>query len=165
MTPALYLSDTAVADPWLEDGEVDGYSFVALRTYDDLNAEAAAMKNCVRNFASRLACNDERLWSVRKNGERVATLSLAGGIGPLPYITELSLAENKDAPLDMWLAARRWMQAQDASVGADPSRLEFRQAQFNAQVWRRLWRPYWLAKRCVPDWLPLRPNETKFYDL
>jgi hypothetical protein len=21
-----------------------------------------------------------------------------------------------------------------------------------------LWRPYWLAKRHIPDWLPLRPS-------
>jgi hypothetical protein len=25
-------------------------------------------------------------------------------------------------------------------------------------TWRSLWRPYWLAKRRIPEWLPIAPS-------
>jgi hypothetical protein len=25
-------------------------------------------------------------------------------------------------------------------------------------TWLSLWRPYWLAKRCLPEWLPIAPS-------
>ncbi|MEA2928746.1 MAG: hypothetical protein QOG38_1174, partial [Hyphomicrobiales bacterium] len=28
----------------------------------------------------------------------------------------------------------------------------------DAAAWRSLWRPYWLAKRRLPRWLPLAPS-------
>jgi hypothetical protein len=31
-------------------------------------------------------------------------------------------------------------------------------APLDAQVWRALWRPYWLAKRRIPAWLTLAPS-------
>jgi hypothetical protein len=26
------------------------------------------------------------------------------------------------------------------------------------ETWVSLWRPYWLAKRRIPDWLPIAPS-------
>lgn len=164
MALALYLGERGVEDTWLEGGDRGGYTFVALRSRSDLLAEADAMKNCVRNYGASLAGNDTRLWSVRKGGERVATLSLGAGIGPLPYITELSCAHNKEAPLEMWLAARQWLHAQDTGF-SDAGRLAYKDTSFDPRVWRTLWRPYWLAKRRVPIWLPMQPDPVAFYDL
>jgi hypothetical protein len=161
---SLYLGDGAIEDAWLSECEVDGFSFVPLRTCADVVAEAVIMRNCVRGYGSSLAGNDLRLWSMRKGGERVATLALSGGIGPLPYISELSLAENKEAPLAFWLAARRWLHAHEAGF-CDGKRLQYKDAAFDAPTWRALWRPYWLAKRRLPHWLPLCPSPTVFFDL
>jgi hypothetical protein len=27
----------------------------------------------------------------------------------------------------------------------------------DAAAWRSLWRPYWLDKRRIPEWLPMKP--------
>jgi hypothetical protein len=65
--------------------------------------------------------------------------------------------------VEVWRAARRWLHAQDANaVGA---RMDFKDRNFGAPTWRAFWRPYWLAKRAIPSWLPLAPNEATFLEL
>jgi hypothetical protein len=159
----LYLAG-GVSDMWLEEGVVDGYAFVALRTAAEIDAEAEAMKHCIRTYGASIAGNDTRLWGVRRDGERVATLSVAGGQGPWPYITEISGRENKAVANDVWFAARRWLHNQDG-LPVDAARLAYKDATFDAAAWRAFWRTYWIAKRRIPAWLPLRPSENAFYDL
>lgn len=162
----LYLGAGNVDDVWLEAGRVDGYEFHPLRTVAEIEAEAAAMANCVSGYGSSIAGNDYRLWSVRKDGARIATMSLNAGYpdGPLPCICELSGKNNTVAPLEVWRAARRWLFEQDARP-FDAARLRYKEAKFDAAAWRETWRLYWIAKRRIPDWLPLAPSETCFFDL
>lgn len=162
----LYLGASRIEDVWLSPGVVDGYTFSPLGSASQIEAEAVAMSNCVRSYGSSIAGNDCRLWSVRKDGERIATLSLrAGGPeGPLPYINELAGEKNRAAPIDVWRAARRWVVAQDMHLD-DLDRLKHKDAKLNVVAWRHMWRGYWIAKRRIPDWLPLMPNENSFYQL
>lgn len=160
----LYLGEGEIADTWLKDDEVDGYAFIALRTRGDVLAEAEAMSHCVAGYGQDLADNYTRLWSVRRNGERVATLALDTGMGPLPQIRELSGPSNAAAPLDMWIAARRWLYQQDGP-DADVERFQTKLAAPDDAAWRRLWRPYWLAKRRIPPWMPLNPASSTLYNL
>ena len=158
-----FLGEDGIADPWLEDGMADGYAFIALRTAHDVDAESAAMKHCVRVYGPSIANNTYRAFSVRKHGERVATLALRAP-RPLPEIVEISGHMNERAPIDVWLAARRWLYAQ-AAAPLDTKRFSYRRAEYAAARWRRVWRPYWLAKRRIPAWLPLAPNERQFVRL
>lgn len=161
----LYLGERGVTDTWLEPGEADGYTFTPLTSACDVADEALAMKNCVRTYASSLSGNDSRLWSVRKDGARVATLALVPGfLSPLTHIHELSLEGNKPAPVELWLAASRWLHAQD-SPNANIARFAYKAATFDAAIWRALWRPYWLAKQRIPTWLPLKPCTEAFHAL
>lgn len=159
----LYVGASSIEDVWLEPGVVDGYAFSPLLTASDIEAEAIAMTNCVRGYGSSIAGNDYRLWSVRKNGERIATLCLRAGYpdGPLPCIYELAGAKNAPASVDVWRAARRWVVEQDHS--GDVDRLKYKDAKFNVAAWRHCWRRYWLTKRRIPDCLPLTPNENCFF--
>ena len=61
-----------------------------------------------------------------------------------------------------WYAARDWLHLSDASRFA-PERFKWRVPSVDDAAWRALWRPYWLAKRRVPGWLPLRASETALY--
>ncbi|MEZ5959182.1 MAG: hypothetical protein R3C30_01975 [Hyphomonadaceae bacterium] len=158
----LYLGDGHLADTWLEDGTVDGYSFAALRSQTDVRAEADAMKHCVARYGADLADNYVRLWSVRRDGERVATLSLEALNGPLPQIRELSGPMNAAVPIEMWIATRRWLMSQD-KPDLDVTRFQTKIAQADPRVWRRMWRPYWVAKGRIPSWLPLKPDTTSLY--
>lgn len=154
---------TGVFDPWLEDGAAGGFTFHALVTQGQLSEEAAAMTHCVATYADRLSDNTTRVFSVRKDGARVATLSLRS-TGPLPCIQELAGVANAPAPHEVWLAARAWMHAQDARVISD-TRFAFADRTVDAATWRQLWRPYWLAKRRIPAWLPVTPNRWVLDDI
>ncbi|MEZ5957795.1 MAG: PcfJ domain-containing protein [Hyphomonadaceae bacterium] len=160
----LYLGDGILADTWLEDGEVGGYRFVALRTTAEIQAEGRAMKHCVAGYGHDLADNHTRVWSVRRGGERVATLSVNAGPGSLPQIRELAGPLNAPVSTEMHLAARRWLHSQD-STETDPARFTTTVTKLNPVVWRRLWRPYWMAKKRIPSWLPLTPGVSALYDL
>lgn len=152
---SLCLSPDAVIDPWLEDGVIDGYAFIGLHTVEAIRAEGEAMKHCVGTYGVSLASNDVRVWSIRRDGERVATLSVSG-YGALPTIREIAGVANARAPIEIWIAARRWLHAQDRP-DTDMKRFEYRGGGFNTEAWRTQWRPYWLAKRRIPAWLPLLP--------
>ncbi|MBO0764269.1 MAG: hypothetical protein J2P50_06750 [Hyphomicrobiaceae bacterium] len=154
----LDLGDAPIADVWLRPCRVAGYDFVPLSSAMEILEEAAAMKNCVPKYGCALAHNRLRLWSVRKDGVRVATLEVARPFGePLPNVVELRAARNRAAGVEVWWAARQWLNAHDLPrigmeqrpKGAVP---------FDHATWIALWRPYWLAKGRIPHWLPLSPS-------
>ena len=145
-----------IDDMWLQPARVDGFEFVPLRTPEDIAAEASAMQNCLRSYGYSIANNEARLWSVRCAGERAATLEIGiGHTGPLPSVIQLVMAQNKPAPREMWIAARRWLNAHD--LNALPVVATSHQYAPAGAAWRTQWRPYWLAKRRIPSWLPMAP--------
>lgn len=152
----LALGDESV-DPWLETGAVDGFDFVALADREALEAEGQAMRNCVRTYACYVARDYERLFSVRREGRRVATLSVRFiDEAPFPQIDELKGPENAAAPPEVWFAARRWISVQS------PPRPEAKPWSVpidDRARWSALWTPWWLARRSLPLELPLRPND------
>jgi hypothetical protein len=77
-------------------------------------------------------------------------------------IAELSGDNNQIVPTEIWLATRRWLHAQD-KPSAEPKRLRYKPARQNGVRYRALFRPYWIAKRTIPDWLPLSPKTTGGY--
>ena len=120
--------------------------------------EAKAMRNCVNTYGYNLAHNRSRLWSVRRGDERVATLRLARRfLDPMPLIVELKGAGNTDVPRDLWWAARQWLHRHDLSR-VDLSERNWGTAPLDRATWMSLWRPYWLAKRRIPEWLPIAPS-------
>lgn len=154
----LNLGPEPIADMWLEPGRVAGYDFLPLRSAHAIAEEAVAMKNCLRSYGNNLAHNRSRLWSVRREGERVATLKVACDFrDPLPMIVELNGAANADVPRELWWAARRWLNMHDLSR-IDTGRRKWGTAPLDRSIWRSLWRPYWLARRRIPEWLPIAPS-------
>ncbi len=165
LTLPLYLGAGAIADMWLAEGACDGYAIRPLATADAIAAEAAAMRHCVGSYGDFIASNETRVWSVTKDGARVATLSIGQRSGePFPSITELAGAGNAPVSKAAWRAVRRWLHAQD-SLEVDSARVITIPDRFDQATWRALWRPYWIAQRSVPDWLPLCARTDAFYAL
>ncbi len=153
----LNLGHQPIGDMWLQPGRVGDYDFLPLRSIAAITEEAAAMSNCVRTYGDNLAHNDSRLWSVRRDGERIATLCIAARSEPLLNIVELKGPRNAAAPTDVWWAARRWLHMHDLpqiKIG----RRDWNTAPLDRTTWIALWRPYWLAKRRIPNWLPIVPS-------
>jgi hypothetical protein len=152
------LGDKAIADAWLQPAIVDGYEFVPLRTVAELTEEGRVMRNCVQTYGYKLTHNCSRLWSIRKDGHRIATLELARfGGDPLLAVSALRSPANGDAPVAVAWAVRRWLYMQDLAHG-NANATEWDDASFNRAAWIALWKPYWLAKRRFPQWLPLAPS-------
>ena len=147
-----------IVDVWLQPARVAGYDFLPLMSVSEITEEAAAMKNCLRRYGRGLAHNRLRLWSVRKDGQRVATLSVEIGYrDPLLSIVELEAAGNAKAPLEVWWAARQWLHMHDLPR-VDTKCHDWGSVPLDRANWISLWRPYWLAKRRIPEWLPLAPS-------
>ncbi len=155
----LNLAGRKIVNHWLRPAIVDGYAFVPLATEADIRDEARVMRNCLRTYSFDVACNYVRLWSIRRDGHRVASASV-GRIRSQPVlsIAELKAAGNRQAPVEVWLAAQRWL----VECGPSPEALAAiraeKPAQLSSPAWRALWRPYWIAKGRIPDWLPLSPS-------
>jgi len=159
------LGEAPIADTWLSPGFVDNYEFVPLRCADDMVAEAAAMQNCVETYGDYVAHNCSRLWSVRTDGRRVATLRLGQYAGdPLIMIRELKAERNRKVPVEMWWAARQWLHRHDLP-SIDMRRQPWGKAPFDDAAWRSLWKPYWMAKQCIPTWLPLKASRDVLWRL
>jgi hypothetical protein len=153
----LSLAGQPVVDLWLRPGPFEGYDFVPLDSVESLTEEAVAMENCVRKYAHNIAANWCRLWSIRKDGQRIADLEIRRSTGrPLIYMDELLAARNQDAPIEIWWLATRWLHQHDLmSIRPEDPRGYWLP---DGAAWRKLWRPYWLAKRQFPGWLPLGPS-------
>jgi hypothetical protein len=165
LTLELSLGGEQLADVWLSPGSLDGYDFVPLDSAERIVEEAAAMENCIRTYGRDLAENSCRLWSIRKDGQRIANLEIVRYDGrPLAYIGDLKAARNENAPIEIWWLATRWLHQHDL-LSVRPEPRPRAAAGPDTAAWRRLWRPYWLARRRIPSWLPLGPSWDAFYAL
>lgn len=147
-----------ILDMWIQPGTFGGLTFVPLDSYEAIQEEAAAMRHCLMGYLKNFARQQCRAWSVRRDGERVATVEVRlPSDGHVPYVAQLKAKNNDAASLDVWEAARAWLTAQDIAhlKPRSPARV-FRQLE--RKDWIALWRPYWLGKRRFPKWLPLRPS-------
>ena len=75
--------------------EHGGLSFVALQTGKAVHAEGAAMHHCLASYWQNVAEGKSRIYSIRENGSRVATLELTSW-----------LTQDKK-PNDTWTASAR----------------------------------------------------------
>lgn len=155
----LSLGSQPIADMWLQPGSVAGYDFIPLTSTADIAEEAEAMHNCLRTYGNALAHNRARLWSIRRAGQRVATLNVASGQhhDPLPNIVEIRGIRNAKVPPDVSWAARQWLHMHDLPR-IDVERRIWGKVSLDRATWRAIWRPYWLAKRRIPEWLPIAPS-------
>ena len=166
-TASLHVSVGGIplTDMWCQPSTVDGYDFVALTTANDIAEEAIAMRNCLRAYGESILYNRSRIWSVRKDGTRIACLSLGQSHGDeLTAITQLQARNNGEVPRDVALAARKWFNTHDLSV-INPDRRSWNAVPPDRQTWTDLWRPYWIAKGRLPDWLPLSPSRAALNSL
>lgn len=159
----LYLGNRVLSDTWHAPGCIDGYDFLPLRTADEIEDEARAMQNCLRTYGDSIAQGGSRIWTIRKDGARVATMEIARR-GPVATIRQIRRARNAMPEPEVWIAAHRWLHAQDLHI-FDGGPLDWGAVRSDRQVWQELWKPYWVAKKRIPEWLPLVPSRGILFDL
>lgn len=149
----LQIRPGTISDSWLAAGEANGFSLEPLVDYTQILAEAQAMHNCADQYADRLARERCRLFSMRRRGQRVATVEV--GAHPrepgMLTITQLKARHNMPASSEVWQAAYSWLAAQK-DLRRMPA-LVLQERPLNAEVWESLMLPYRLARRGAP-WMP-----------
>jgi hypothetical protein len=150
----LWLDERRI-DGWLAPGNVGDYAFAPLASAADVIEEGERMRHCVRTYGETLLENSCRLWRVSRAGQTVATVEI-GALGRFLTVTQAKARENRLVAPEVERAIHEWLRAQPLTEAPprDSGRHELRRA-----VWLKLWRPYWLAKRAFPDFLPLAPSE------
>jgi PcfJ-like protein len=128
---------------WFKTRKVCGYRIMPLLTADELREEGDRMNNCVATYLPKVASGVSLIYSIRRGGQRVATMEIAPGQAA-PVIVQLLAAGNTKAGDDVWRAANGWLSKQGefpmvardaiAQVPVIPSR------------WEAIWRPYLEAK-------------------
>jgi PcfJ-like protein len=105
---------TGIETPWLADGVVAGFTFVALRTIEDFIGESAALDNCLDQYADQLNAGQSAIFSIRKGERRVACveIGLHGEEVTMPTIVQLRAARNRRAPPEIWQATFAWLGGQ-----------------------------------------------------
>lgn len=160
----LQLPRGALADGWLQPSHAQGYTFEPLLNFEDILAEAHAMQNCADQYAERLIREKCRLFSVRRNGVRIATLE----IGPHPRetgvlaVNQLKARHNMAATSDVWQAAYAWMAGQPG-LKRIPA-LAILERGWDQAAWRSLLQPYRQAFNGAP-WLDDDANHLMFAGL
>ena len=150
MRLVLQLPPGAVVDPWLKPGAALGYTFEPLMSHPDILTEAQAMQNCADQYGERIVRDKCRLFSVKRNGTRAATLE----IGPhqreagVLAINQLKARHNMAASTEVWQAAYTWMAGQPA-LKRLPA-LGSSDRAFDQIAWRSLLAPYRDTKAGAP---------------
>ncbi len=138
----LQLPDGVLSDSWLKPGAALGYTFEPLLDQKSILNEAHFMQNCADQYAERIVREKCRLFSVRRNGARVATLE----VGPhsretgVLAINQLKARHNMAANAEVWQAAYAWMSSQQALKRMPP--LAMTERHWDQAAWRDLLKPY-----------------------
>lgn len=146
----LQLPPSVILDPWLKPGTALGYTFDPLLNHPDILTEAHAMQNCADQYGERIVRDKCRLFSVKRNGTRVATLE----IGPhqretgVLSINQLKARHNMAASTEVWQAAYTWMASQQALKRLPV--LGNIERTFDQEAWQMLLGPYRDAKGGAP---------------
>lgn len=155
------LPEGVITDPWLKAGTCNGYTFEPLLDHAAILSEAQSMQNCADQYAERLVRDRCRLFSVRKNSVRVATLE----IGPhqreagVLCVNQLKSRHNMPASTEIWQAAYAWMATQQTLKrlpGLAPA-----ERFFDHGAWSALLAPYREAKNGA-HWFDEDPSHLMF---
>lgn len=160
----LQMAPGVVTDPWLTPGGALGYTFEPLMDHMAILSEAHAMQNCADQYGERIVRDKCRLFSVKRNGARVATLE----VGPhtretgVLAINQLKARHNMAATTEVWQAAYTWMAGQPILKRlpslANPDRI------FDQSAWQKLMQPY-RADRSGAPWFDDHASHLMFAGL
>jgi hypothetical protein len=103
----------AFPPPWYPPAKMGNYEITPIDNSAALYREGAAMHHCVGTYTDEVQSGSPHIYGVRRDGQRVATLSLARD----PTSTKARLVQlrgpcNAQPPQAVTLAVQRWLRAQ-----------------------------------------------------
>lgn len=127
---------------WTETRQEGGHAFAPLLTALDLEREGKAMQNCAAVYKDEIALGRRRLYSVRRRGQRVATLEVRPrpGVEGALVLGQIRGPRNAMASAALRKTAGRWLEG----VLREPDAA----ARFGVEhqravaIWRGVFEPY-----------------------
>jgi hypothetical protein len=100
----------AFPPPWIPAGTVNGLDIAPIDNSADLYREGAAMHHCVGAHSWRVMDGGNYVYSIRRDGERVATAALARKEGR-PVLEQIRGPCNVEVSGDIKATLRRWLRS------------------------------------------------------
>lgn len=120
---------------------VGDFEIVPLLTASALVEEGIAMMHCVGTYVNHVAHGECRIYSLRRQGQRVATMEVRIGVSSgLPRVTQLKGLQNAAQPREVWEIATAWIMQR---LRNSDSAAAFRAGPHSEAAFRKLvWEPY-----------------------
>jgi PcfJ-like protein len=103
--------DMTFPAPWYPAAKVGDYDILPIEDSASLYREGATMRHCVGTYADSVRNGGLQIYSVRRDEERLATVSLAR-CDRSAQLSELRGPCNAQPPKEITTAVRRWLKAQ-----------------------------------------------------
>jgi hypothetical protein len=111
--------DAIFPAPWCPPAKLGDYEILPIEDAATLYREGTAMHHCIGTYSRRVLAGELCIYSVRRNGERAATLALLKHDGSV-YLEQIRGACNSEPPMAIITMVRRWLQTQPP-LPAQPS--------------------------------------------
>jgi hypothetical protein len=103
--------NSAFPRPWYPAARLGDYEILPIEDAASLYQEGTAMHHCVGTYGDKVQRGNLYVYSIRRNGERVATLALGRHEGQA-YLEQIRGPCNMGPPESIVAAVRRWLHAQ-----------------------------------------------------
>lgn len=132
--------------------EVDDYLYRRIETFDGFLGVGERMSNCLTTYAGCVSDRDQ-VWTVSRHGKLIAALEmqLASNGDGVPKLQQLLAHNNEEPPAAVVAATYRFLLQWPISPRQTP--LTGNVPPTDNEAYRRLFKPYWLARGRAP-WMP-----------
>ena len=110
--------NSAFPPPWYPAARLGDYQILPIEDAASLYREGTVMHHCVGTSGDRVQRGHLYIYSIRRNGERVATLALGRHDGQT-WVEEIRGPCNTDLPKVTVAAVVRWLHTQRKLLGAN----------------------------------------------
>jgi hypothetical protein len=104
--------DLVFPPPWLPPAQRGGLAIVPLISTTELYQEGQTLHHCVRSFAGRVRHDECYIYSVRRDGKSIATISLERSCGRI-YAQQIRGPCNSTPPKEVTSFVGRWISANE----------------------------------------------------
>jgi hypothetical protein len=101
-------SHCAFPSPWIPPATINGLDIIPIDNSADLYREGAAMHHCVGAYSLSVVEGEHYVYSIRRDGERVATAALARQDGRA-VLQQIRGPCNVEPPAEIKTTIRRWL--------------------------------------------------------
>jgi hypothetical protein len=98
--------------PWYPAAKIGDYEILPIETSGALYLEGSRMHHCVGNYADDVRYGVMYVYSIRHNGDRLATLALGRTVSNKASLIQIRGPCNAEPPKEIITAVQRWVRAQ-----------------------------------------------------